>query len=129
MALGRGGRTLGKLGGRLSLFAGAPSGSGGCYVHANDQPAGGPDTLEEYVDLSLDDLRSDGGIEVGEVTRSRADLAAGPSEVLDVGFAREYLLMHEGMFYAFGCFVPDGAPPEDRWLPIAQTIEFLTEES
>jgi hypothetical protein len=126
---GRWGRPMGSLGGRLALFAGAPSGNGGCYVHVNDRFAEQPISVDTYADRSIEDLRSDSGLDIEKVRRAVTDLPAEWGKRIDVTFsgggATEYMLTQDGVFYTLGCFVPSGDPPADRWLSIAETFEFL----
>jgi len=64
--------------------------------------------------------------------RANVDLPLGPGKRIDVmlsgGGGSEYVLAPNDVFYTFGCFVPAGDPPDDRWLSVAETFEFLPTE-
>jgi hypothetical protein len=125
---GRWGRPIGSLGGRLDIFAAAPAGNGGCYVHVNGSLAHEDVSLDEYAARTVRDLRSDAGNMIKRVRQTDIDLVAGHSRRLDIGSASEYIFVHEGVFYALGCFRADGESELKEWRSIARTFEFLPSE-
>ena len=67
-----------------------------------------------------------------EVTMSPVSFDAGEAIRLDLGFggpgvAQQYVFGSDDTFYQLAC-VSGGAPPDARWLSIAETFEFLPEE-